>query len=164
METPAESQPTRFAAFLAGLQSGMLGALVYLAWMGVNAKLQLRSFWAAENLLATVFHGGGAIHSGLTGSTVSGLALYLLLYSLLGACFAMALQTRLPRFRLTLVSIAFALSWYYLSFHVLWRWVAPLVATLHFQNPTLLGHVFYGAILGQYPAYLARLPKSSPPD
>ena len=136
METAAQTRRERaFRAFLAGLEAGMLGALCLLAWLGVSAVWMGRGFWTAANLMASVFYGAGAIRAGFSGSTLSGVALYLLLYSLLGALFAMALQTRMPRLRLTLVSILFAIFWYYLSFGVLWRAAAPLLA--HCTTPGL---------------------------
>src|SRR3974390_2562755 len=80
--------------FLAGLQAGMISICWMLAWLGVSAMEQRRSFWTAENLMATVFHGDSAIRRGFGASTLSGIALYLLIYSLLGAVFAMAVRTR----------------------------------------------------------------------
>ena len=159
METATDTRWQRaLGAFLAGLEAGMMGAIYLLAWLGVSAVWKRSGFWTAANLMATVFYGPDAIRSGFSGSTVSGVALYLLLYSLLGALFAVALQTRMPRLRLTLVSILFAISWYYLSFRVLWRNAAPLVATLHYAKATLWGHIIFGAALSRYPAFLAGPP------
>jgi hypothetical protein len=156
METATETRRERaFWACLAGLEAGMLGAICLLAWLGVSAVWKGRSFWTAANLTASVFHGASAIRAGFSGSTISGVALYLLLYSLLGALFAATLQTRMPRSRLTLVSILFAILWYYLSFGVLWKTAAPLVASLHTVRATLWGHIIYGAALSRYPVYLA---------
>src|SRR5664279_5520222 len=93
------------SAFLAGLQAGMLGVWWMLAWMGVSAVWRQRNFWTPENLMASVFYGDAAIRRGFAASTVSGLALYVLMYSLLGAGFAMALSDRLPRPRVTLAAI-----------------------------------------------------------
>ena len=76
------------AVFLAGLQAGMIAICWMLAWLGLSAMGQRRSFWTAENLMATVFHGDAAIRRGFGSTTLSGLALYLLIYSLLGAVFA----------------------------------------------------------------------------
>jgi hypothetical protein len=151
--------------FLAGLEAGMLAALCFLAWMGATAVLAHRSFWTSENLLASVFYGGDAIRGGLGASTFSGLALYLLLYSLLGGVFAMAIGDRLPRLRLTLVGVLFGLCWYSLSFRLIWKSVAPLVALLHIASPTIWGHAIYGALLARYPVYAAgwRKPAPAPP-
>ena len=159
METVTETRWQRaLRAFLAGLEAGMLGALCLLAWLGASAVWKGRGFWTAANLMASVFYGAGAIRAGFSGSTLSGVALYLVVYSLLGALFAMAFQTRTPRLRLTLVSILFAILWYYLSFRVLWRAAAPLLARLHYVQATVWGHVIYGALLSRYPAYLADQP------
>jgi len=156
METATEDRWERaLRGSLAGLQAGMLGAIYLLAWLGVSALCTKRSFWTAANLMASVFYGADAIRSGFSGSTLSGVALYLLLYSLLGALFAMAFQTRMPRPMLTLVSILFAISWYYLSFGVLWKSAAPLLVRLHYAWATVWGHVIYGAALSRYPVYLA---------
>jgi hypothetical protein len=148
--------PNAFLLFLAGLEAGMMGALCFLAWMGATAVLAHRSFWTSENLMASVFYGGDAIRGGLAASTFSGLALYLLLYSLLGAVFATAIRNRLPRLRLTLAGVLFGLCWYSLSFRLIWRSVAPLVTLLHIENTTIWGHAIYGALLARYPVYVAR--------
>jgi hypothetical protein len=137
--------------------------------MGASAVWQRRSFWTPENLMASVFHGNAAIRPGFAASTPSGLALYVLMYSLLGAGFAMAVAGRLPlpRPRLALAGIAFALCWYYAAFHLLAKAVSPLVALLDTERTTLLGHAIYGAILARFPVYLphaAAPPVSSAPE
>ena len=97
MEPATGSRPPQaFLMFLAGLEAGLMAALCLLAWMGVTAVLAHRSFWTSENLMASVFWGGDAIREGLAPTTFSGLALYLVLYSLLGAGFAAAIGNRLP--------------------------------------------------------------------
>ena len=168
MDTPAESAPERpLFVFLAGLQAGMLGGLAMLAWLGLSAVWGRRTFWTSANLAASVFYGPSAIGARFGRVTFPGLALWLLLYSLLGAVFALAVQTRLPRFRLTLVSVLFSVCWYYLSFHVLWPSALPLIARLHVETPTVWGHVLYGVVMGRFPAYLGRTPKQpgeTPPN
>jgi hypothetical protein len=79
---------------------------------------------------------------------------------LLGGLLAAAIGDRMPRVRTYLVSIAFAMAWYYISFRVLWRSVMPLVALLHVERSTLFGHLIYGAVLGSFPG---RLPKPEQP-
>jgi hypothetical protein len=142
------------SAFLAGLQAGMVGVWWMLAWMGASAVWQRRNFWAPENLMASVFYGSAAIRRGFGASTVSGLALYVLVYSLLGAGFAIALGGRLPRPRLALASIAFALCWYYVAFHLVAKAVSPLVVLLDTERTTFLGHALYGVLLARFPVYL----------
>jgi hypothetical protein len=139
--------------FLAGLQAGLIGLFWMLAWMGVSDVLHRRGFWTAENLLASIFRGDAAIRSGFAASTVSGLALYLVLYTLLGALFAMAVREHLTRVPRMLAGILWGVCWYYFSFRVLWNAVAPLVWLLHAERPTLLAHVVYGALVSRFPAY-----------
>jgi hypothetical protein len=155
-----KSRTAALPALLAGLQSGLLGALCMLAWLGVIAQWQQRNFWIPANLMASVFYGPTSIHSGFAGETISGLAVYVALYSLLGALLALALRDRLSRPRTFLVTMAFALGWYYLSFRLLWKSMMPLVALLHVERATVFGHMIYGAILGGYPS---RLPKREEP-
>ena len=104
--------------------------------------------------MASVFYGNAAIRRGFAAGTVSGLALYVLLYSLLGAGFAMAVGGRLPRLRLALASIVFALCWYYAAFHLAAKALSPQIALLDAERTTVLGHVIYGALLARFPSYL----------
>jgi len=142
----------------AGLQAGMLGTFWMLALVGTGASWQRSSFWTPENLLASTFYGPGAIKSGFSGSTLSGLALYLLIYSSLGCLFAAAFRSRLPRPALLLAGVLCSVAWYYLSFHGFWRILNPPVALLHAERPVILGHILYGAILARFPKYLVLAP------
>lgn len=153
---PRTSKPSGglLSACLAGLQGGMLGGLWMLAWMGVGSAWQQRSIWTAENLFATVFYGGSAIVPGFGRGTLSGLALYLLLYSLLGAAFAAVVHGRLPRGKTLLVAVLFGAVWYFVSFRWLWETAMPLAFLLHPEQPTFLGHLIYGTFLGRFPIYL----------
>jgi len=145
------SRPSAPDAFLAGLQAGMLGILWMLAWLGVSATWQRRSFWTAENLMASAFHPASGVSDGLTWETFSGLAVYLLLYSLLGGLFAMAISRETMRpVRTTLLALAFGLTWYYTSFEFLWKTLAPALAYLHPERSTILGHAIYGLLVGRF--------------
>jgi hypothetical protein len=157
----AGEAPRAFDAFLAGLQSGMMGALWMLAWMGFSAVWQRRGFWTAENLMANALHPRQGIASGFEWSSVSGLALYLLVYSLLGGLFA-ALSARhyAHRVRVTLTALLFAIAWYYFSFHLLWRTVSPAIALLHPEQSTIVGHFIYGLTIGRFST---RLPLAESP-
>lgn len=148
--------PLPFPVPLAGLEAGMIAALWMLAWMGSNSAWQQRSFWTAENLLASTFYGGSAVRDAFSSRTISGLALYLLVYSSLGCLFAAVFRLKLPPVRLLLASILGALAWYYVSFHLIWKAFSPLIPLLYAERPTILGHVIYGAVLARYPRYLPR--------
>jgi len=159
MDTAMESRSRRalLPALLAGLEAGMVGALWMLVWLGVSSMWVERSFWSPENLMATAFDRNSTLPSAFTAGTCSGLALYLVIYSLLGAAFAAVVGDRVPRGRVMLLTVVFALAWYYFSFRWAFKTTMPLVALLHVERPTILGHLVYGTMLGRYPLYVDRL-------
>ena len=141
---------------LAGLEAGTLGVLAMLAWLGVSAAWQRRSFWTAANLMASTFYGDSAIHSGFASSTFSGLALYFSLYGALGSLFAALIRARARGARLLLAGLLFGVGWYYLSFAVIWKKASPLVWLLHSERQTVFGHCIYGGLLARFPRFLRR--------
>jgi len=163
MEDTTETRvPAVLSATLAGLQAGMVGALWMLAWLGVSAAWQNQGFWNSENLFATMFYGSDAVRSDFSSKTLPGLALYLLLYSLLGGIFALAMRPRASSGRLMLIGIIFGLGWFYVSFHLLWKSVMPLVYLLSPDRPTAVGHLIYGACVGRFPVHYPGRPQVSP--
>jgi hypothetical protein len=142
------------SAGLAGLQAGMLGALGMLTWLGIVSIWDRRGFWHDENLFATFFYGDDAVRAGFGVKTLPGLALYLIVYSALGFIFAVALRNHVPPRRLLLTALIFASGWFYLSFHLLWKSVMPLVYLLYADRPMIVGHLIYGACLARFPGYL----------
>jgi hypothetical protein len=159
------SRKPRWAVALAGLQAGMVGVLWMLAWLGLSAVWQKDSFWKPENLFATAFYGGDAYRAGFVHTTFAGLSLYLLIYSTLGALFAVAVRGRLrPSFTL-LASVLLGAAWYYLSFRLWWKSVIPLAYLWHAETPTLIGHLLYGTFLSRFEVYLRepRRPVAMPP-
>ena len=125
-----------------------------LAWMGVSAMWQRRSFWSAENLMASVLAGSPAIRNGFSGSTLGGIALYLLIYSLLGAAFAILVRDRFTGLGTLLLAIFYSVGWYYLWFRGLGQTLMPLVWLLHAERSTVFGHVIFGALLTRFPNFL----------
>jgi hypothetical protein len=170
MEDTTETRvPGAFSTLLAGLQAGMVGALWMLAWLGVSSSWQNRGFWNSENLFATAFYGSDAVRSDFGLKTLPGLALYLLLYSVLGGVFALVTRDRVPPLRLMLAGMLFALGWFYLSFHLIWKSAMPLVYLLYSERPMVVGHLLYGVCVGRFPAHDPGRPRqlapaSEPPE
>src|SRR5436309_2509114 len=132
MSSTTERVPANvLVTLLAGLQGGMVAAFWMLVWLGVSAMWMGRSWWSAANIMATVLHRDAAIHPGFASTTPSGIALYLLLYSLLGAVFALLVRQRLTRLGTLLVGILFSMAWYWLWFRFLAQRAMPLVWLLH---------------------------------
>ncbi len=124
-----------------------------LAWLGVSASWLRRSFWTSEDLLATAFYGDAAVQRGFVPGSVSGAAIYILIYTALGGLFAVLFHAQERQVRVLLLSLAFSMGWYYLSFHVLYRSVLPLVYLLHAERPMVLGHLVYGTFLSRFQNY-----------
>jgi hypothetical protein len=151
---PVGRSPSALSSGLAGLQAGMLGALGMLAWLGIVSLWDRRGFWHDENLFATFFYGDDAVRAGFGVKTLPGLALYLIVYSALGFIFALAVRNHFTPRRLLLAAVIFALGWFYLSFHLLWKSAMPLVYLLYADRPMIVGHLIYGACLARFPGYL----------
>ena len=162
MGPATQPEPVRgSAAFLAGLQAGMVATFWMLIWLGISSMWIRRSFWSPVNIMASVLH-GGAIQPGFGSATPSGIALYLVLYSLLGAAFAMLVRQRLTGLGTFLVGILFSLVWYWVWFRTLAPRSMPLVWLLHTERSTEFGHVIYGALLARFGDYLpSRTPQEA---
>lgn len=145
--------PESTTAFFAGLQSGMVGVLCMLSWLGISDSWLRRSFWAEENLFSTAFYGESAVGRGFASSTLSGLSLYVIVYTLLGGVFAMLFRAQDRQVRILLLALAFSVGWYYLSFHIFYRTFMPLVYLLHPERPMVLGHLVYGTFLSRFAKY-----------
>ena len=142
---------------LAGLETGVVGVLAMLAWLGAAAIWTQHSFWNPANLLASTFYGAPALDNRFTVHTFSGLSLYLLIYGSLGMLFGLAIQERGSSLRIVCIGILAAIGWYYLAFGLLWRHWNPLVVLYTQDRPMFAAHVLYGLVLGRYPANLRGL-------
>jgi hypothetical protein len=134
----------------------MLAQFGMLAFLGSAATWKGLTFWSPENLIATLFHGDAALRPGFTTKTIAGLALYLMIYSLLGALFAVAAHRRLAVRYFLPAGILFGVAWYFLLFRLLYPALIPTAALLHAEGTTMIGHVLYGALLSAFPRYLCR--------
>ena len=146
------------SSLLAGLETGILAALVLLGWLALASAWYRRSIWTTANIMATTFYGEAALTPGFSSRTMAGLALYLVLYGAIGALFGLAVPSRPPGLRLTLVGVLVGLGWYYLSYALVWRNLNPLITLYTHNGPMLAGHILYGGLLGRLPRYLP------PPD
>lgn len=153
MDAATESGPPgRVGAFLAGLQGGMVGVLWMLVWLGISAVWQRRSFWTLENLFADAIY-GDSMGRGLVGSALAGLAVCVLIYSLLGGLFGLVFGRERRQVRTLLLSVCCSLGWYYLAFHMVYRSMLPLIYLLQVERPLVLGHLVYGTLLARFQKY-----------
>ncbi|MGA3041958.1 MAG: hypothetical protein ABSF54_14325 [Bryobacteraceae bacterium] len=139
---------------LAGLEAGIIAALVLLGWLALSSAWYRRSIWTAANIMATTFYGEAALGRDFTSRTLAGLALYLVLYGIIGALFGLTLANRDASLRTTLIGVLVGLGWYYLSFAILWQNINPLIPLYTHRGPMMAGHALYGGLLGRFPRYL----------
>jgi hypothetical protein len=139
---------------LAGLEAGIIAALVLLGWLALASAWYRRSIWTAANIMATTFYGDAALGRDFTSRTVAGIALYLVLYGIIGALFGLTLASRDASLRITLIGVLVGLGWYYLSFAILWQNINPLIPLYTHPGPMMAGHALYGGLLGRFPRYL----------
>ncbi len=139
---------------LAGLQTGMAGALMMLAWLGVVTLWSRHSVWWFPNLMATTFGGDPALQNHFDRYSPAGLALHLLQFSLLGALFARAVPERTGYTRLLLAGVVLAVAYYYLMYGFVWKHLNPLIPLYSPDRQILVGHIFFGFMLARLPRYL----------
>jgi len=150
---------------LAGIQAGVVGALILLGYLALDSAWHRRSVWTVPNLLASTFYGESAYRPGLGARTGAGVALLLVLYGVLGAIFALVIRDQDSRFRVTLLGLIYGTGWFFLSFDVLWKHVNPLVQIYSPDRAMLVGHLLYGGTLGRrFPAYLRDMREQTHPQ
>ena len=149
---------------LAGIQAGIIGALILLGYLALDSAWHRRSIWIVPNLLASTFYGESAYRSGFGARTSAGLALLLLLYGALGMLFALTVRDHGTRMRVTLAGLIYGTGWFFLSFDILWKHVNPLVHVYSPDRAMLFGHLLYGGVLGRrFPAYLKSIRQDREP-
>lgn len=140
---------------LAGIQAGIVGALILLGYLALDSAWHRHSVWTVPNLLASTFYGESAYRQGFSAGTSVGVALLLLLYGALGLLFALVIRDHGTRMRVVLAGLIYGTGWFFLSFDILWKHVNPMVQIYSPDRAMLVGHVLYGGVLGRgFPAYL----------
>jgi hypothetical protein len=144
----------RFLA-VAGIQAGVVGALILMGYLALDSKWHGRSVWTVPNLLASTFYGESAYRQGFGSRTSAGVALLVVVYGLLGALFGLVIRDHSPRLRIVLFGLIYGAGWFFLSFSWLWKFVNPIVPIYSPDRAMLVGHILYGGVLGsRFPRYL----------
>lgn len=138
---------------LAGIQVGVIGALVLLGYLAVDSAWHRRSVWTVPNLFASTFYGESAYRQGFHARTSAGVALFVVIYGLLGALFGLVVRDHGSLPRVAVLGLIYGTAWFFLSFDWLWKHVNPLVPLYSPDRAMLVGHLLYGAVLGgRFPA------------
>src|SRR5947208_17003817 len=98
---------------VAGLESGVIGGVFMLAWLAMLSALQGRSVWSVPNLLASTFYGEAALRRGFRWTTLSGVALELVVSVAAGLLFGSAVNGIAGRGRVMTLGFAAGVAWYF---------------------------------------------------
>ena len=150
---PANPDSQRRHVILAGIEVGILGGLLMLAWLALVSLLYGRTVWHPPNLLATTFYGDLALRRGFRWATLAGMSLHLVVCAGLAVSFSFAVRRLAGRFRVWLLGLLSGLAWYAFGFSYFWQQVNPLVLQYHPPSAMLFAHVLFGSFLGTLPGY-----------
>src|SRR5947208_5940258 len=129
---------------VAGLESGVIGGVFMLAWLALLSVLQGRAAWSIPNLLASTFYGEAALRRGFRWTTLSGLALQVIVSAVAGLLFGFAVSGIANRGRVMVLGLAAGVAWYFLSLGIFWKYVNPMVPLYTRGLGMLLAHVGMG--------------------
>ncbi|HWF10428.1 MAG TPA: hypothetical protein VG297_18300 [Bryobacteraceae bacterium] len=172
---PEDRDETRRRRFgmrhaLAGLQAGVLGALVILACLMIGSLWDGRSIWFVPNLFATTFFGGAAYRNQFVRATWSGLAMLIATYGGLGALWGWVWGDRRgskakpgSRSLLRLYGAIAGLLVYLIAYDWLWKHVNPLVTLYAPSRQLQVGHILWGIVLARSPLYARRIEETTTP-
>jgi hypothetical protein len=165
-QTPSRGLGLRHA--LAGLQAGVLGALVIFACLAIGSLWNGRSVWVVPNLFASTFFGSHVYRDQLLRTSWTGIALIVAVYGGLGLVWGCIWREQRKRW-LGLYGAVAGLCVYFLFYDFLWRHVNPLVTLYAPDRQLQLAHLLFGITLARSPLYARRIAEMlheppAPPD
>jgi hypothetical protein len=139
---------------LAGLQTGITGALAMLIWLGIGSVWTRHSLWWIPNLVAAAVYGQTSLRNGPGVYTAVGAAMVFAAYGLIGVCYGEVLGERRGGLRLFCLSLIVALTVYWAALRWFWQVANPIG---HFYAPErqiFVVHLLFGCFLASYPRVL----------
>ena len=137
---------------VAGLQAGVLGALVMLACLMVGSLLNRRSIWVTPNLFATTFYGAGVYYNEYARTAWAGIALLVVVYGGLGLLWGCAWREERKPW-LAVYGAIFGMVVYLVLFDFVWKHLNGLVVLYAPSSQLEFGHALWGMILARSPRY-----------
>jgi hypothetical protein len=135
---------------LAGLDTGVGGGLLALAWYCFHSRLHGEFWWTKLNVAASVFLGGQVFYSGLGKATVIGSAVLIVLYGVAGALAGSVLPVR-GGFIVRLASaLAAAYVFHLLMEHYGWRMLGPAASRYFPRGATVPAHCLFALSLMRF--------------
>lgn len=156
-ESPAVAPPPVYRAplpgavprLLAGLESGILGAVVMIGWFALDAVLERQYWWAMLNLWGAGVYHNRVFSMGFGMATLAGVSTHFFLHGVGGAIWSLA-AARMSNYWLHLAgSLVAAAVWYSVLMYGFWPAVAPVVSRISPIPATLLAYLLFGAALSR---------------
>jgi hypothetical protein len=155
----ADNQRLGVRHALAGLQAGVLGAIIMFLCLMIGSLWYGRSIWVVPNLFSTTFFGSEAYRNHLLSTSWAGIALIVAIYGILGTVWGCIWRDRRKPW-LALYGALAGLVVYFFFYDFLWRHVNPLVTLYAPDRQLELGHVLWGMALARSPLYARRISAS----
>ena len=134
---------------LMGLQLGVIGGVVMLAWFALISPVLGHPWWLIPNLFASHFYNAREVHFGPGIVTIVGAAMQIVSAGTVGLISGLIT----PGGRLS--GIGTAVVWYVFCILFLWKRIAPLLLLPALQPVLWVGYFLLGSALG-WRRYLIR--------
>jgi hypothetical protein len=146
MDSPPDSWALGKALdFLVGIETGVLGGFVMLAWFALLSSLLGQPWWTVFNLYASEVYSREAVRYGPGWVTITGMAVHLTMAGIVGGIAGFFT----PGGRL--FGLAIAGIWYLICYLVLWERIAPAVPVYAHYGVLMSAFFWYGSALGFHP-------------
>ncbi len=157
---PANPLSQRSQILLAGIETGVMGGLLMMAWLGLVSLLYGRTVWHPANLIATTFYGDEALRRGFRWATLSGLSLHVVVCVTIAILFGFLVNRISGRRQVLLLGLAVGVGWYLLGFAFFWRLLNPVVLEYRPSQAMFVAHLLFGVCLGSLPGYREALQRA----
>jgi hypothetical protein len=146
---PPVNAPPLLARLLAGLESGILGAAVMMAWFALDSVLERQYWWAMFNLWGAGVYHNRVFSMGFGVATLAGASMHFFLHGVGGALWAFAGARMTNYWQHLAGSFLAAALWYFVMMYAFWPAVAPVVSRISPLFPTILAYFLFGAALSR---------------
>jgi hypothetical protein len=139
----------RMCRWLAGLDTGVWGSLLFVSWLIFVSFLSRDYWWAKLNVAGAFFFGDNVFRMGLSWATIAGAAFLIILYSIVGALMAQLAFTK-GFIRNLFLGLILGAAWHLLANRFLWRSIHPFAPSYFPPLAVLPGHLLFGLSLGRF--------------
>lgn len=139
---------------LAGLQTGITGAIAMLVWFAIASTGSNRSIWWVPNLVASAVYGEGSLTNKPGLHTIVGVAMLLFGYGLVGLAFGVSIKEQPGSWRLLFSGVVVGLGVHFLMLRFFWKAANPVAYMYAPDTQILVAHLLFGCFLARFPRTL----------